>query len=115
MYNLICTLHVLNIRIRTHAFVYEFQRNDSCVHLKGDETARFEICEYSRRAYLHARDRRAHACVYMEPREERQRSETPYRHADFLRRMLAWPPMMMTRTETVVVVVNANDDGWRWW
>lgn len=50
-----------------------------------------------------------HACVYMEPREERQRSETPYRHANFLRRTLAWPPMMMTRTEMMVVVVNAND------
>lgn len=46
-----------------------------------------------------------HECVYM----ERQRSETPYRHANFLRRTLAWPPMMMTRTETMVVVVNAND------
>jgi len=61
----------------------------------------------SRRAYLHARDRRAFMRLY--GAATRGSSETPYRHANFLRRTQAWPPMMMTRT--VVVVVNANDGG----
>lgn len=39
----------------------------------------------------------------------REEAAPKLRIADFLRRMQAWPPMMMTRT--VVVVVNANDGG----
>lgn len=73
------------------------------------KAAWFGVCEI---AYLHARDRRACMCLYGAA-TRRGSSETPYRHANFLRRTQAWPPMMMTRTVVVVVVVmvNANDGG----
>jgi len=98
---------------RTCVFVPEFQRlrtNGPYVRLERNEAARFEICKIA--THISARTWLCSVCVYMEPREEAGSSETPYRHANFLRRTQAWPPMIVTRTtEPAVVVVNANDAG----